>query len=224
MPEPYEILKKAGSPTALEAAQIPIEIGMMGFSLEDVLQGRRGYVIMPLGARDSTKWGGRKWVRTKLTAMEDVRTNRDIIVGNEQGEFKEHTPVELSYEKGEGGYQRVGENYPLPVTVNSVPITYTSAIATLIGSTLLITPEGTKKVRVFFFSYSNADNNQSVCGLRFTTLGSIKHRYSLAANGGASAANIVSCPWDGGEGEALYIVLDAANASGVYVTVGYAEV
>jgi hypothetical protein len=95
--------------------QIPIAMGMLGMSLEDISAGHKGYVKLPLGPRDLTMAGGRRWVKVKVTAMEDVRGFRDIIVGNDQGEIKEHTPVELSYEKRIGGYQRVSENYPLPI-------------------------------------------------------------------------------------------------------------
>lgn len=94
----------------------PIKMGMIGMSVEDIEIGKQGYVMLPIGVRNPTMWGGREWVRIKVTAMEDVRANRDIIVGNEQGEIKEHTPVELSYEKATGGYQRAGEGYPLPTT------------------------------------------------------------------------------------------------------------
>jgi hypothetical protein len=97
---------------------IPVEMGMLGMSLEDITSSTKGYVRLPVGPRDLTMAGGRKWVKLKVMAMEDVREFRDVIVGNEQGEVKEHTPVELSYELATGGYQRVGELNPLPVVSN----------------------------------------------------------------------------------------------------------
>lgn len=102
--------------------KIAVTMGMLGMSLENITKGSRGFVMLPLGPRDLTMAGGRKWVKIKVTAMEDVREFRDVIVGNDQGEVKEHTPVELSYEKspqGSGSYQRVGEDFPLPVTFSA---------------------------------------------------------------------------------------------------------
>jgi hypothetical protein len=104
--------------TSSNVQVIPLEMGMLGMSLQDIPMGKKGYVKMPVGARNLTMAGGRQWVKLKVTAMEDVRLFRDVIVGNDQGEVKEHTPVELSYEKAAGGYQRVGELNPLPVQTN----------------------------------------------------------------------------------------------------------
>ncbi len=223
--EPYELYRKSGSPTAIETTQVPVEIGMMGFSLEDVTKGTKGYVNMPLGARDSTKWGGRRWVRVKLTAMEDVRANRDIIIGNNQGEFKEHTPVELSYGKSEGtGYQRVTEDYPLPVTTSSRSMLIKSVTATDSGDTTIVSPSAGNKIRVHYFSFSNAHGALATVGLKFGTGGDVIHRFALPASGGAANGNFVDATCEGIIDQVLYVNLAAAYASGVYVTIVYSEI
>lgn len=223
MPEPYQVYKKPLNPTASEN-EVPLEIGMMGFSLEDINKGKRGICVMPLGARDSTKWGGRKWVRVKLTAMEEVRANRDIIIADEQSRIKEHTPVELSYERHTGGYQRVGENYPLPVTAGSRPVTHFSKVVTAQGFTALIAPATPKKIRVHWYSMSNAHAADTSVGLSFAndTL-KLKERYYLAAQGGAVAPNIIDAPWEGAAAESLYAYLSVACADGVYFNIAYTE-
>lgn len=218
MPEPYQLYKKPGTVTASEI-EIPVEIGMMGFSLEDITAGKQGYCVMPLGARDSTKWGGRKWARIKLTAMEEVRANRDIIVGNEQGDIKEHTPVELSYEKSTGGYQRVGDNFPLPVKSRTA-ITFTTVKATTSGDTQLVAPEAGMKIRVHWYAISNKGVAVSDVGMKFGA-GDVKHRYALAADGGGVTVNLIDACWEGAINEILYGYLDGAVAQGIYFTVGY---
>ena len=227
MPEPYELYPKSTSPTARTSKEIlalvPVEIGMMGFSVENISQGKKGFCRLPLGERDSTKWGGRKYVRIKLTAMENVRANRDIIVANEQGEIKEHTPVELSYEKHTGGYQRAGENYPLPTSMGSKAISYYTAICTAAGNTILITPTSGKKLRIHFYAISNSHAIAATIGMRFTDAGDIKHRYTLASSGGNTIANLTDCCWEGAVGQALVAYLSAAYASGVIFTIGYTE-
>ena len=198
-------------------------MGMLGMSIDEIMMGKQGYVKLPLGVRDSTKWGGRKWVRVKVTAMEDVRANRDIIVGNEQGDVKEHTPVELSYEKSEGGYQRAGEDHPLPVTAGTKPIPYARITATAIGNTVIATPSIGKKIKVHYYMISNAHAANADVGMRFGTDGDIKHNCLLAASGGNINANLIDSSWAGAVDEPLYAYLVAAYAGGVYFTVGYTE-
>lgn len=95
--------------------ELPLRVGLKGISTEAISEGEQGWCWFPVGHYD-VETGQRIWVRVKVTAMEAVRANRDIMVANEQGEVKEATPVELSYEKLVGGYQRVTERYKLPVT------------------------------------------------------------------------------------------------------------
>lgn len=80
-------------PPIMEAAVL--EIGMIGLSLEAISAGDQGYAAMPVGARDLTKMGGRKWVRIQVRALEDVGANNLIIVCNEQLEVKESFELEI---------------------------------------------------------------------------------------------------------------------------------
>lgn len=201
----------------------PLKVGMLGLSVDTINQGEWGYVYLPLGPRDATVAGGREWVRFKVRALEAIRAERDIIVANAQGDIKEHTPVELSYEKSEGGFQRVTEDFPLPTTAGSKAITYVTVEATASGNTALVTPTSGKKVRVHYFSYSNKDGVVADVGMRFGSTGDIKHRFVLAASGGSMNANLVDANWEGSIGESLYAYLDEAHTDPIYVTVGYSE-
>lgn len=94
--------------------EIPLTVGLLGISTEAISQSKWGYCLFPVGPYDM-KTGQREWVRVRIHAMEDIRKERDVVVANPQGDVKEHTPVELSYEKEVGGYERVGESTPLPI-------------------------------------------------------------------------------------------------------------
>jgi hypothetical protein len=155
--------------------------------------------------------------------MEDVRANRDIIVGNEQGEVKEHTPVELSYEKTAGGYQRVGEDNPLPVTTGSRARAFVTMTVSTIGDTQILAPQSDHKLVIHYICISSIDVAVADIRFRFGT-GASTHRFGVAANGGTANANLTDCAWEGGIDEALIATLAAALATGVYVTIGYTEV
>lgn len=93
---------------------VPLHVGMLGWSAEAISKDESGYCYFPVGEIDETFLGGRKWVKLRLTASEDVRAEKDIIVADTISNVKEHTPVELSYERAAGGFQRVTEQFPLP--------------------------------------------------------------------------------------------------------------
>ena len=193
-------------------------MGMLGMSLEDIADGKQGWVKLPIGPRNTTMWGGREWIRIKVTAMENVRANRDIIVGNDQGEVKEHTPVELSFEKAVGGYQRVGENYPLPV--DGAYAKPASIRATSSGNTEVKAPAGGKKLRIKYIEVFNSGAANVIVYLMFTTTGTAHFTKNLAVQTGFNA-NLIGCNWQGGVNEVLYVNLDAAV--NVDVTIMYQE-
>jgi len=203
--------------------EVPVVVGMLGWSAEAISNGKWGYCWFPVGPKDDRYVGGRAWLRARVQAIEDVRESRDVILATEQQGVKEHTPVELSYEKAVGGFQRVTENFPLPVTMGSRAITYTTVKATAAGNTALVTPTSGKKVRVHWYSISNKQAAVVDVGMRFGTSGDIKHRYALAAEGGNVTANLTDAPWEGSVDEVLYAYLTAAYATGVYFTIGYTE-
>lgn len=87
--------KAISGPTSLGNGDstVPLEVGMIGFSIEAIPTKKQGFVLMPLGPRDSTKLGGRKLVKIKLTALEAIHANREVIVITENGEIKEFVVV-----------------------------------------------------------------------------------------------------------------------------------
>ena len=122
-----------------------LRIGLQGLSLEAINKGKLGIASFPTGPLDPTI-GQREWETFQVEAFEDIREKRDIIVTDNQGRVKEHTPVELSYEKSGGGYQRVTENNPFPVVVKETQLpTATKMIyanGSAAGATLQFKPVG----------------------------------------------------------------------------------
>lgn len=198
-----------------KAAVTELEIAVKGISLEAISKGKQGYCMLSLGKIDETKQGGRKWVRKKVTAMEDIRANHEVIVANMQGEVKE--TVELVYEKHSGELQRVGEKYPLPISRKA---SHTSQLVTADGTELVSAQKG-YKIQVHWYSISNHHNADVAVGLRFNSDGEIRHRYYLALLGGTVSSNIINSVWESNEGESLVAYLAAAYASGVYFNIGY---
>lgn len=234
MPEPYE--EPFGRRTRIVGPesdmQIEIEIGMMGFSAEDIEIKKQGWCYLPLGPRDSTKWQGRKYVRVKMTALENVRANRDIIVATVQGQIKEHTPVELSYDKhpqGNGNYQRVGEDFPLPVTMGSRSISWKALTKTDADATSIITPvDAGNKIRVAFLIISNNQATVVDVGIgKSSSLaadGDFLLRLYIPADGGTVSLNLLDAGIEGDVGGAIYAYCAAAYANGVRFNLGYREV
>ena len=207
---------------------IPIKMGMLGMSIEDIDQGKQGFVKLPLGPRDLTMEGGREWVKVKVTALEAVRANRDIIVANEQGEVKEHTPVELSYEKTEGGYQRVGAENPLPVTMSARALTWVNINKTDGSTTIMATPATAKKIRVHYVVISNNQAAVASVGISFKSApvaaADFALRLYVPADGGTVALNLTDANVQGDAAASLYAYCAAAYGNGVYFNVGYDEV
>lgn len=98
--------------------EIPLRVGLMGFSESAVSAGDKGYFWFPVGPIDFLT-GQRIWVRAKVMAYEAIREFRDVVV-LPNFQVKEATPVELSYQTEEGPYQRVKEDFPLPTTEASI--------------------------------------------------------------------------------------------------------
>lgn len=202
------------------------KIGMKGISLQAITQGKRGDVALPVGARDSTRDGGRVWEKIKLTAFESVRENQEIVVCNEQGEIKESAGLELSFRQVSGYYEEIGEETPMPVTNCSKAINHYNQMLTAQGFTELIKPSEGKKIRVHWYSISNAHGADVRVGMNWDGVDTttLKHRYYLAAQGGAVAPNILDAAWEGKKDEILYGYLSVACADGVYFNIGYVEV
>lgn len=203
--------------------EIPLSIGLTGVSLEAISQDDWGYCKFPVGPKDERFKGGRVWVPVKVVAIEPVRERREVTVYDDQKGIKEATPVELSYELAEGGYQRAGEDHPLPVTAGSKVVNYVTKEATTSGNTAIVAPSNGKKIRVHYFSISNKHTVLADVGMRFGTSGTITHKFGLAAGGGTVTANLLDACWEGAVDETLYAYLAAAYANGVYFTVGYTE-
>jgi hypothetical protein len=208
----------------LEEQVVPLHEGLIGLSLEEISEGKWGWCKFPIGHKDDRFAGGRIWIRVKVYAIEPIRIERDVMVYNNQKGCKEHTPVEVNYELAAGGYQRVGEDYPFPVTLGSKNITYETVECTAAGNTPLVTPTSGYTLKIHWYSISNKHAIVADIGMRFGANGTIKHKYGLAPSGGIIAANILDSCWKGAEDEVLYAYLTAAYANGVYFTIGYTQV
>lgn len=193
-------------------AEPKLELGMIGVSLAPIAKDAEGWTYI----YDLKE-------RVKVRALEDVRLHRELLVVELPNHVLEHTPEELKYETQEKTWARVSEDTPLPITGGGRAITHVTVTATASGNTEIVKPSSGKKVRVHYFSYSNAHNIQADVGMRFGGTGDIKHRFSLPANGGAVNANLIDANWEGAVDEILYAYLTAAYASGIYFTVGYTE-
>ncbi len=201
--------------------QPSLPVGLVGISCETIDNKKKGWCWFPVGEYDP-KLRRVSWIRCEVTAIEDIRANRDVIIANDQEGCKEHTPVELSYQSRAGPYQRVTEDYPLPTTMGSKAITYADpVVCTALNYTTLIEAPGSGyRIRVHYFSISNAHAAAVTVGMRFGT-GNVKHRHTLAATGGNVNANLTDCCWEGGNNEALDAWLLAAYAGGVVFNIGY---
>jgi hypothetical protein len=187
-----------------------VEIGTTGIALEHIDAGKTGEAYIPALKK-----------RVRVYAVEEIRKNRDIIIVGANNSAQEHTPTELKYETWQQTWERVGEAYPLPVTMGSRPVTYITVKATSSGNTKIVEPPTGMKVRVHWYGYSNAHSSLADVGMRFGEDGEVKHRYALAAEGGNLTANLTDAPWEEGAGLTLYAYLSAAYSGGVYFTVGY---
>jgi len=67
---------------------------MLGWSAENIKRGEDGYVWFPTGPKDPRYRYGYVWQKHRVTAMEDVRAYREVVVVDEREYVKEHTPVE----------------------------------------------------------------------------------------------------------------------------------
>ena len=195
-----------------------LKIGQFGYSLDIISNEKRGRFYFD-GVRYDVKAGGdiRKWAEVLV-----------ITLTPEPTVIETWSVFPLSYLTSSGGFTTVGVDNPLPVTAGTKAITYTSLTVTAAGTTALVTPtSATKKIRVQYFSYGNAGALLSDCALTFDSIGAVAnlhHRFPLAANGGAVNANLIDANWEGTAGQILYACLQAGNAAGVNITIGYTEV
>jgi hypothetical protein len=190
-----------------------LPIGTKGLAFEDIDVGKTGEAWFTIEG---------KLERIEVYAVENIRKFREIQIIALGNRAIEATPTELKFEKVDGTWQRVTETYPLPVSMGRKAITYVTKTCTNSGNTELVAAPGSGyKLRVHYFSYSNAHSSLADVGMRFGDTGDIKHRHALAAEGGNVNANLTDCNWEGGENEALNAYLAAAYSGGVYITVGY---
>jgi hypothetical protein len=187
-----------------------VEIGTTGIALEHIDAGETGEAYIPALKK-----------RVRVYAVEEIRKNRDIIIVGANNSAQEHTPTELKYETWQQTWERVGEPHPLPVTMGSKSIIYTTVKVTASGNTPLVTPNAGKKIRVHWYAYSNKDSSLADVGMRFGEDGEIKHRFALAAEGGNVISNLTDANWEGAVSETLYAFMVEPHPAGVYFTIGY---
>lgn len=66
-----------------------IVIGLIGMSDAAISVGKRGYCYFPIGKEDPTYRGGRVWKRVKVTAIDDIHANSDVVVVDNQKNVRE---------------------------------------------------------------------------------------------------------------------------------------
>jgi hypothetical protein len=192
---------------------VKVPIGTLGISLEEI----------PIGGTGEAYFRELD-VRTRVYAVEQIRKNRDIIIIGANNAAKEHSPVEISYETVELTWQRVGEKYPLPVTMGSRAVKWAeSKIITSAGATELIPAPGVgKRLRIHGICFSNKHTLSVDVALSEKTDGSeLRFRHILAADGGNVDLNLTDMCWDLSENTALQFYAQAAYSGGVLVSIGY---
>ena len=190
-----------------------IPIGTLGVAMEDIPAGEVGEAYFPTLEK-----------RARVYAVEAIRKYRDIIIVEANNGAKEHSPVEISYETVAGTWQRVTENYPLPVTMGSKAVIWTDTkLITSAGATELIPAPGAgKKIRVHGICFSNKHTTSVDVALSEKTDGTeLKFRHVLAADGGNVDLNLTDMCWDLSENTALQFYAQAAYSGGVLVSIGY---
>jgi hypothetical protein len=196
----------------------------MGVCLQNIPEGEFGTALFEKVP------GSGGYSEFEVKAIEYVREHHEIWVVDNNNGVAEHTPQEVRSETAAGVPYRVTDKNPLPVTMGkdgNVRETWSDTL-TVAGNNVVVTPSSGKKIRVYYFSYSNAHNTMADVGIRFDAVGSVastnrKHRFSLAANGGAVNANLTDSSWEGEVDETLYVYLGAGYSGGVHVTVAYSE-
>ena len=100
------------------------------------------------------------------------------------------------------------------VNIVDKAVTSVEATASASGNTLVKTPSSGKKLRVYSYKYSGGSDVTGVlCGLRFTTTGTIFGIARIVTDGHAFAHNVAGGNGyiEGGVDESLYINLGAAQ-------------
>lgn len=192
-----------------------LEIGTIGITQEQIEKGKWGWAMFPIGP--PTPDGKPTWIRHKVYGLEELRDNKEIIVVKEGDQCIEHTPQELKYERA-GVWQRVTEDYPLPV--DGAKATPASVRATAAGTTEVQTPSSGKKLRIKYIEFFNSGAASVTVDLRFTTTGTARFKKNLAAQTGFNAS-LIGCNWRGGTDEALYINLSTKGV--IDCTIFYQE-
>ena len=190
-----------------------LKVGKIGYSLDTIASGQKGFCYF-----DS--------IRYEVLAGSDIRKWAEVLIITlaPQPTVTETLSVfPLSYLLAGGGFQTVGVNNPLPVTAASKAATTITITGTAIGNTLIVAPSPGKKIRVHYFSYSNAHAADADVGIRFGASGDIKHRHYLAASGGNYGANIIDGNCEGAVNETLFAYLTAAYVGGIYFNISYSE-
>jgi hypothetical protein len=179
----------------MSVEEVKLPIGTLGVALEEIPVGKTGEAYFP-----------ERKLRTRIYAVEHIRRYRDIIIIGANNAAKEHSPVEISYETVEHTWQRVTQEYPLPVDgAYALPASVTAMAA---GPTLVKAPSSGKKLRVKYIEVFNSYTASITVDLRFTITGTAHFKKCLAPQTGFNA-NLIGCNWVGGKDEGLYINLSA---------------